>query len=172
MRQTGTAAFSVAFFGAEGDAPLNRLTEPPEHYSLENPMPGFIARSKPTGALLSAVLVASALLAPAALAGPTSAGETYTVPHDNGIYDGTSQNSWGGNASEIPLVRPGAQAFYRTSPMQPRAHMTGSTRTKPVTNEPSVVARSNSNPAAVCSGGYRWEETAANGWTLPIRCQS
>ena len=127
----------------------------------------FIGRSKSSITLLSAAVLASAMLAPAALAGATTSGESYVVPHDSGTYDGTSQNFWGGNASEIPrVVHPGTHASYSIGLMPVQAQTT--TKMHP-TAEPSAVTGS-TNPAAVCDHGYRWDETAANGWTLPMPC--
>jgi hypothetical protein len=127
----------------------------------------FIGRSKPITGLLSAVVLASATLGPAAFVGAMTSDETYVVPHGDGIYDGASQNFWGGNASEIPrVVHPGAHASYGMGPMHAQARITTRMHTN---TEPSAVTGS-PNTAAVCDRGYRWDETAANGWTLPMPC--
>ena len=156
---------------------------------------GFIAKSKPTTAFLSAAILASAMLATPGLAAPFSAGnssEIPIVPHDmvagpNNVapeklwggnadeiplsrgsmaqaYDGAPQTLWGGNADEIPLIRPGTTSIPKHAAMTARASRT--------TSAPAVAANSSSNSAATCVNGHRWEETAANGWTLPMPCHS
>jgi hypothetical protein len=103
----------------------------------------IMGRSKSVASFVSAAVLASVLIAPAAIAGPYSAGNSNQIPYSN------------------------SRAYFSTE------EPTQATPRRTVRQaEPSVVERSTSNPAMSCDHGYRWEETAANGWTLPMPCNN
>lgn len=127
---------------------------------------GFVARSKPTASRLSVAIVASAMLAPAAFAAPYSAGSAFQTPV-------VSHDSMAGPANAAPQPRTmrapthvKKHAHAKRTPTHVKKHARAMLRTP----EPGVDANSSSNSAVNCVNGYRWSETAANGWTLPMRC--
>ena len=129
---------------------------------------GFVARSKPTASLLSVAIVASAMLAPTAFAAPYSAGNTFEIPV-------VSHDSMAGPANAAPqhrTMRAPAHVKKHARAKRTRTHVNEHARAMLTNPEPGVDANSSSNSAANCVNGRRWEETAANGWTLPMPCHS